>query len=132
MSPLIALVTLLAVLLMLGCAIAVGMARGRHGVHAPATTGHPDFERVFRVQMNTLEASVMFLPALWLAGAYGDPRWAAGFGALWLAGRVLYAVTYIADAQRRGPGFGIAFLALSALLVQGGWGVATALLAAHR
>lgn len=129
MSPWIALVSLLTVVLMCACMFAVGMARGRHGVKAPATTGHPAFERVFRVQMNTLEASVMFLPALWLAGRYGDPTWSAGFGALWLAGRVLYAVTYAMDAQKRGAGFVIALLALSALLVQGGWGIATALLA---
>jgi len=130
MSPWIALVSLLTVLLMSACTFAVGAARGRYGVKAPATTGHPDFERVFRVQMNTLEASVMFLPALWLAGAHGDPAWAAGFGALWLVGRVLYAVMYARDAQKRGAGFAIGLLALSALLVQGGWGIATALLAA--
>lgn len=130
MSPLIALVTLLTVLLMSGCMFAVGLARARHGVKAPATSGHPDFERVFRTQMNTLEASVMFLPALWVAASVGDPRWAAGFGALWLVGRVLYAITYIGDANRRGPGFVIGLLALSALLVQGGWGIARALLAA--
>ena len=129
MSPWIALVSLLTVLLMSACMFAVGAARGRHGVKAPATTGHPDFERVFRVQMNTLEASVMFLPALWLAGAYGNADWAAGFGALWLVGRVLYAVMYARDARKRGAGFVIALLALSALLVQGGWGIATALLA---
>ena len=71
----------------------------------------------------------MFLPALWVAGGYGDPRWAAGFGAIWLVGRVLYAVGYAKDAKRRGPGFLIALLALSALLVQGGWGIAQAMLA---
>ncbi len=128
MSPSIALITLLAVLLMSGCMFGVGFARGRYGIQAPATTGHPDFERVYRVQMNTLEASVMFLPALWIAGGYGDPRWAAGFGALWLLGRLLYAVAYAMDAKRRGLGFIIALLALSALLVQGGWGIANALL----
>ena len=80
--------------------------------------------------MNTLEASVMFLPSLWLAGAYGDPAWAGGLGALWLVGRVLYAVMHARDAQRRGAGFAITLLALSALLVQGGWGIAKALLAA--
>jgi uncharacterized MAPEG superfamily protein len=129
MTPLIALVTLLALLLMSGCMFAVGRARARYGIKAPATTGNPDFERVYRVQMNTLEASVMFLPALWIAGGYSDPRWAAGFGALWLLGRLLYAVGYAKDAKRRGPGFVIALLALSALLVQGGWGIAQALLA---
>jgi glutathione S-transferase len=80
--------------------------------------------------MNTLEACVMFLPALWLAGACGDPARAAGFGALWLVGRVLYAVMYARDAQQRGGGFVIALLAFSALLVQGAWGIAKALLAA--
>jgi glutathione S-transferase len=129
MSPTIALVTLLCVLLMSGCMFAVGRARARHGVNAPATTGPEDFERVYRVQMNTLEASVMFLPALWVAGGYGDAAWAAGFGTVWLLGRVWYAVAYAKDAKRRGPGFIIALLALSALLVQGGWGVARAVLA---
>ncbi len=129
MSPSIALVTLLTVLLMSGCMFAVGRARAKHGIRAPATTGQPDFERVYRVQMNTLEGSVMFLPALWVAGGYGDPRWAAGLGALWLVGRVLYAVGYAIDAKRRGPGFIIALLALCALLVQGGWAVLQAMLA---
>lgn len=128
MSPLIALITLLAVLLMSGCMFAVGRARARHGIQAPATTGHPDFERVYRAQMNTLEASVMFLPALWVAGGYGDAAWAAGFGAVWLVGRVWYAVAYAKAAKRRGPGFFIALLALAALLVQGGWAVVAALL----
>jgi glutathione S-transferase len=127
MSPWIALVTLLCVLLMSGCMFAVGLGRARHGVHAPATAGHPDFERLYRVQMNTLEASVMFLPALWIAASHGDARWAAGFGAVWLVGRVLYAVGYAKDAKRRGAGFLIGLVALAALLVQGGWGVVAAL-----
>ena len=44
--------------------IMTGQARGRFGVAAPATTGHPVFERYFRVQMNTIEQLVLFLPGL--------------------------------------------------------------------
>ena len=128
MSSYVALVTLLSVVLMLGCMGAVGLARGRHGIQAPATTGHPDFERIYRVQMNTLEASVMFLPALWVAGAFGNATWAASFGGVWLFGRVIYAVTYARDAKKRGAGFLIGFLALIALLAQGLWAVGASLL----
>ncbi len=129
MSPLIALVVLLTVVLMSACMFAVGRARGLHGIKAPTTSGHPDFERIYRVQMNTVEASLMFLPALLVAASFGDAGWAAAFGGAWLVGRVYFAVAYAMDATRRGPGFVIALLALVALLVQGGWGVARALLA---
>ena len=33
-------------------------------------TGHPEFERAVRVQMNTIEQFVIFLPLLWLATIY--------------------------------------------------------------
>ena len=36
----------------------------------------PAFERAYRVQMNTLESTVMFLPTLWLAANYGFSGWA--------------------------------------------------------
>jgi len=38
--------------------------------------GHPDFDRVFRVQMNTLEWMPIFLPVLWLFALYVSD-WAA-------------------------------------------------------
>ena len=63
-------VTVLAVLLGLYTMMLVGRMRGKHGVQAPAVTGAPEFERAFRVQMNTLEQSVLFLPLLWLATVY--------------------------------------------------------------
>ena len=69
-SPLTAGVTLLIVLLMFGTSFAVGKGRHRYGVEAPAVTGHPVFERLYRVQMNTLEWAVMTLPCLWIAAAY--------------------------------------------------------------
>lgn len=124
MHPLIALVTLLTVVLMIACTILVGRARGKYKVQAPATTGPEGFERAFRVQMNTLEAAVMFLPALWVAAWFGNPAWAALAGGVWLAGRVWYAFAYSVPGRNRGPGFALGLLALAALLLMGLWGVA--------
>lgn len=128
MTPYIALITLLTVVLMIVTAMLVGKARGTHGVKAPATTGHPDFERAYRVQANTLEAAVAFLPALWIAGSYSSANIAAVLGAVWLLGRVLYVTGYLKAAEKRGLGFMIAFLALAGLVGLGVWGIAVALI----
>ena len=127
MTQLPALVTLLAVLLLFGTVWVVGRARGKHGIKAPAVTGHPAFERAYRVQMNTLEQTVMFLPTLWLAANYGFSGWAGIAGLVWLAGRVWYAVAYLSDAGKRGPGFALGMIAWLALLVMACIGVVRAM-----
>lgn len=123
MHPLIGLTTLLTVLLLMAMMGLVGRARGRYGVKAPSTTGPEAFERAFRVQMNTQESALMFLPALWTAGVFGLPWLAATFGAVWLLARVAYAVTYLDPARSRAIPFVAATLALLALVVQGLWGI---------
>ena len=128
MTLLPALVTLLTVLLMFGTMWAVGHARGKYGVKAPATTGDPAFERAYRVQMNTLEAAVMFLPTLWLAAHYGFTGWAGIAGLVWLAGRVWYALAYLRDAGKRGPGYLVSMLGWAAALVMACIGVARAMM----
>lgn len=122
-----ALVTLLAVLLMFGTAFAVGRARGRYKIQAPATSGHPAFERAFRVQMNTLEAALLFLPTLWLAARYGFAFWAGIAGLAWLAGRIWYALAYLQEAGKRGGGFLLGMVAWMATLVMALLGVGRAL-----
>jgi glutathione S-transferase len=112
-----ALVTCLAILFYVFTGIRVSSARSAHGVKAPATTGHPDFERVFRVQMNTLEWMPVFLPSLWLFAIYVSD-WIAGLiGLVWITGRVLYLVGYSRAAEKRGPGYGIQALACLVLLL---------------
>jgi uncharacterized MAPEG superfamily protein len=108
----------------------VGQARGKFGVNGPAVTGHPVFERYFRVQMNTLELLVAFLPALWLFAQYISPMWAAILGAIYLVGRFLYLRAYVADPAKRGLGFGLSMLPTLALLLGGLIGAVLALL--HR
>ena len=127
MPHLTAFVTLLAILLYFYTGILVGQARGKSGIKAPATTGNPDFERVFRVQMNTLEALAMFLPALWIAARYSDPRLVGGIGLTWVAARTWYAIAYASAAKKRGPGFGISILATTSLWLIAGWGVVRAM-----
>src|SRR6185312_10956053 len=105
MTHLPALVTLLTVLLLFGTMFVVGKMRGRHGIKAPATSGHPAFDRAYRVQMNTLEGTVMFLPVLWLAANYGFSGWAGIAGLVWLLGRVGYAWGYMRNPASREPGF---------------------------
>src|SRR5512139_2491774 len=117
MYHLTALVTLLAILLYFLTGIGVARARVRYGVKAPATSGQPDFERAFRVQMNTLEWMPIFLPALWLFAVYIGDAIAAGIGAVWIVGRALYMAGYLKAAEKRGSGFAIQAFASMALWV---------------
>jgi glutathione S-transferase len=95
----------------------VGRARAKYKVPVPSTSGDPDFERVFRVQQNTLEQLILFLPSLWLFSLFVSPIWGAGLGALWIIGRILYAWGYYQAAEKRVLGFGINSLSILALLL---------------
>ena len=106
----------------------VGRARGRYGIRAPATTGHPDFERVNRVHLNTLENLIVFVPAVWIFAQYVSETWAAVLGGLFVVARVLYAVGYYRAAEKRGPGAGITGLVNLVLVVGGLVGLCRALL----
>jgi uncharacterized membrane protein YecN with MAPEG domain len=116
-------VTLLTVLLLILTLLMVSQARSRFGVKAPATTGHPDFERVFRAQANTQEATLMFLPCLWLAAIHWNADYAGYLGLVWIAGRVWYAFGYAAAANKRSMGFMLAALANIILLIAAAWGL---------
>jgi uncharacterized membrane protein YecN with MAPEG domain len=118
MHSFVALVTLLALLLFFWMGMRVSGARTKHAITAPATIGHPEFERHYRVQANTLEGLVMFLPALWLFAVYWNADLiAAGLGVVWIIGRVMYMLSYVKDPQKRGPGFGIQALATLVLVL---------------
>jgi glutathione S-transferase len=106
-----AIVTCLAVAFYFFTTIPVGKAREKFGIKAPATTGNPDFERVFRVQMNTLEWLPIFLPSLWLFAIYISDEGAAVLGLIWILGRILYMSGYSQAAEKRSMGFGIQALA---------------------
>jgi glutathione S-transferase len=115
-----ALITILVLLVYFYMGGVVGRMRGRHSVAAPATTGHPEFERAFRVHGNTLEQLVVFLPLLWLATILyqSGPAWLpALFGLIFLIGRLVYMQLYMSQPQKRGTGILIGMLGILGLLV---------------
>jgi len=126
-APLPSLVTALALVMYIGVSVNVSQTRVKYQVKPPAMTGDPNFERVLRVQQNTLERLILFLPALWLFVGYVSPSWGAGIGGVWVLGRVLYAWGYYQAAEKRGPGFGISFLSASILLLGSLVGIVLAL-----
>ena len=112
-----ALVTLLAVAFYYFTAVSVARARTKYGIQPPATVGHPDFERMYRIQENTLEWMPIFLPSLWLFALYVSDIAAAVIGVIWIFGRILYFRGYAAAAEKRLRGFGIQAFAASSLFV---------------
>jgi glutathione S-transferase len=107
MYHLTALVNCLALLFYFVTGTRVARARAAFGIKAPAISGHPDFERIFRVQMNTLEWLPIFLPSLWLFAIYIGDTIAAAIGLVWIAGRIAYLIGYSNAANKRGRGYGI-------------------------
>lgn len=122
-----AIVVLLTILLQFGTVWATGHAREKYGVKAPAISGHPGFERAWRVQMNTLESTAIFLPTLWLAVQYGFPVWGGLAGLVWVFGRVWYALAYLKDPAKRGPGYMVSSAGWGVVLVLGVMGLVRAL-----
>jgi glutathione S-transferase len=114
---LVAVVTALVLIQYIVLSVQVGQARGRYGVEAPATTGHPIFERHFRVHQNTLEQLAVFLPALWLFAVYVSAPIAAVLGLVFLVARVLYARGYVADPKQRSTGALLTAITTSVLLL---------------
>ncbi|MBT8102038.1 MAG: MAPEG family protein [Gammaproteobacteria bacterium] len=113
----VAIVTILALGQFILFSVQVGSMRGKHGVKAPAVTGHPDFERVFRVQQNTMEQLVAFIPALWIFAYLVDPLWGAGMGLVFIIGRFIYRSSYVKDPASRSIGFTITFIPIAVMLV---------------
>ena len=111
------LVAILAVFQFVAFTVLTGQARARAGLKAPAMVGDEGFERMYRVQMNTLEVMVVFLPALFLAAKYWSPVFVAATGAVYLVGRLLYWRAYVAAPARRGPGFALSILPALVLAV---------------
>jgi len=113
---LVAIVTLVSLLVYVWMILRIGGARRRSGIDAPAMTGDPELERHIRVQANTVEWLVIYLPSLWLFAIYWNDLFAAAAGVVWIIGRILYALGYAADAKKRELGFIIQMLATAVLL----------------
>ena len=125
---LVAIVILLALAEFVAFGMLVARARGLYGVKAPAMSGQEVFDRWFRVHYNTLELLVLFVPSIWLFGLYLSPQWAAGIGAIYLVGRIVYLRSYVADPAKRSFGFGMSMLPIMVLLIGALFGAGRALI----
>jgi glutathione S-transferase len=114
--PLVHIVIGLALAQFLFFGFAVGKARGTYKVAAPATTGNEMFERYFRVQMNTLELLIIFVPSILLFGQYTGAYLATALGVIYLIGRMLYFTSYVKDPKSRSVGYGLSALPVVVLL----------------
>ncbi len=123
---LIAIVAALALIEYLVFGFMAGMARGKYKVEAPATVGHPIFERRLRVQTNTLEQLIVFLPGLVLFGRYVSAPIGAILGAVFILGRIVYSIGYVADPAKRSVGFGLSYVPTVLLILGGLLGAAAA------
>ena len=105
----------------------VSRARARFEFPAPATSGHPEFERYLRVQQNTIEQLIVVIPALWIFAVTLNPSWAAALGAVFIVGRAVYAWGYIRAPGQRHYGYMIGFVPMILLVVGAFVGVAKAM-----
>jgi glutathione S-transferase len=120
-------VTLLIAAFYFFAAFRVGNLRARHNIKAPATSGHPEFDRAYRVQLNTLEQMGIILPLLWVATIYPIGwAWIAPLvGLIWVISRIVYFRGYTADPEKRIPGaimggvcnFALLFLAVAGIVL---------------
>lgn len=113
----IAIVTALALLQVFIFSFLVGKARVRTGVSAPAMSGHPDFEREFRVHQNTIEQLVIVVPCMWMFGLYVHALAAAGIGLVFIVSRFIYRDAYLANPKSRSLGFTIGAICTISLLL---------------
>jgi glutathione S-transferase len=113
----IEIITLLALAQLLYFGGLVARARGRYGVKAPAIIGHEIFERYYRVQMNTIETLIVFLPSLWLAAMHCPPVYVALIGLIYLIGRFVYQWSYVRDPGKRSLGYNLSVIPALVLLI---------------
>ena len=118
---------MLALLEYVAMAALVGRAREKFGILAPTMTGHPDFERVIRVHLNTLENLIIFVPAVWIFASYVSALWAAILGFVFVVARAVYAIGYLRAAEKRSIGAAVTGLVDLVLVVGGLIGLALAI-----
>ena len=99
--------------------IRTGLARITYGVKAPSTAGHETWERLYRIQQNTMEQLIVFIPGMVIFAMYVSETWALLPGIVFIVGRGLYSFKYLKDPASRGSGMALTFLSTIGLGVAG-------------
>ena len=98
-------------------AFTVGLSRNKLEVFAPKISGHDIWERTFRVQQNTLEQLIIFIPGMLAFSFYVSGVWVLIPGIGYLLGRQLYSYLYVKDPKSRTPGFLLTFFSNMILVI---------------
>ena len=117
------LIVLLALLQYIWFSMRCGMAREKYNIEAPACSGNEAWERLFRVQQNTLEQLIVFIPACFAFAHFLSPLWSLILGAVFITGRFLYSAKYVKDPKTRVLGMVLTFLPNVALIVGALFGI---------
>jgi len=104
------LIVLLALLQYVWFTARVGLARGKYNVNAPACAGDESWNRLFRVQQNTMEQLIILIPATYAFAYYLSDLWVLVPGLAFMIGRFLYSAEYLKDPKTRTPGMAITLL----------------------
>ncbi|NXA60605.1 LTC4S synthase, partial [Mohoua ochrocephala] len=97
----LAVVTVLGVLEQAYFFLQVIYARRLFGIPPPKISGPPEFERIFRAQVNSSEYFPIFLALLWQAGLFFHQGLAAALGLLYLCARYCYFMGYKTSSSER-------------------------------
>lgn len=111
------LIVLLALLQYIWFTVRVGASRGKYKVNAPACSGDETWERMFRVQQNTLEQLIILIPATFAFAYYTSPLWVLLPGAAFIIGRFLYSAEYIKNPNSRVLGMSLTLAANATLVI---------------
>jgi uncharacterized membrane protein YecN with MAPEG domain len=112
------LIVLVALLQYIWFTARVGVKRGKYHINAPACEGDENWERLFRVQQNTMEQLIVLIPACYAFAYYLSPTWVLLPGGLFIIGRFFYSAEYVKDPKTRVPGMVMTMLA-NVILVLG-------------
>lgn len=126
--PFTTLALVAALFIYFGLAVNVGRARAKWGVPAPQASGHPEFDKRYRVQMNTLEQLALFVPGVILCAPVQGDLFTAVLAGIWCVGRIVFALAYYNDPAKRGPGFAMTLIPSLMMIIAGAKGAVFALL----
>ena len=109
-------IILLALLQYTYFSISAGIKRDTYEVEAPMISGNEIWQRHFRVQQNTLEQLIIFIPGMLAFSVYVSATWVVLPGVVFLVSRQLYAYLYVKEPKSRAPGFVPSFLSSMVLV----------------
>jgi glutathione S-transferase len=94
-----------------------GFTRLKYEVPAPKISGNETWERIYRVQQNTMEQLIIFIPSMLIFSHYVSDTWVMLPGVIFLVGRQIFSHFYITNPDKRAPGMVMSLFSNVALVI---------------